>query len=151
MSKEIIWVHEKALNSNLLADIDDNKKALFIWDNSYFQSRSYTLKRLVFIYETLCQLPVEIIQGDTQDIIDSFLPTTVQTQFTTDTKIKEIIQSLSIRYKVEIFQPDPFAEIPEGYDPTRFFKYWNTAKKTAFLKNGGKVTGEVTGKVNSMH
>ena len=63
MSKEIIWVHEKALNSNLLADIDDNKKALFIWDNSYFQSRSYTLKRLVFIYETLCQLPVEIIQA----------------------------------------------------------------------------------------
>lgn len=136
MTKEIIWIHDKALNNSLLTELNENKRALFIWDNKYFQSRSYTLKRLVFIYETLCQMPIEIIMGDTAETILSFSPEKIQVEFTVDTKIKKIIQQLSRNCVIEIIKPNPFVAISDANEYKRFFKYWNEAKKVAFFKNG---------------
>ena len=135
MTKEIVWVHEKALNNSLLGNPKNNKLALFIWDNSYFKNRAYTFKRLVFIYETLCQMPVEILKGNTIDVIKSFSPSNIKTQFTVDTKIREIIQHLSKDHNIEVIKPVSFVEIPDDLEFKRFFKYWNKAKKTAFLQS----------------
>ena len=93
-------------------------------------------KRLVFIYETLCQMPVEIIKGDIFDIMKSFAPAKIKTFFTSDSKIQEIIQQLSQIYEVEVIRPEPFVQIANHDQFKRFFNYWNKAKKTAFLKNG---------------
>jgi hypothetical protein len=136
VAREIIWVHDKALNHSSLQALGANTRAIFIWDDEYFQNRLYSLKRLVFIYETLCQMPVEIIKGDTLKVIRFLAPDKVKTWFTADTKIKKITQLLAKNYKVEVIKPQPFAQILESYEFKRFFKYWNEAKKTAFLKNG---------------
>jgi len=136
MAKVIIWIHDKALNHLFLQALDDHTRAVFVWDNQYFQDRSYSLKRLVFIYETLCQMPVDVIKGDTLEVMRSLAPNEVRTWFTADTKIKEIARLLSKNCNVEVIKPQPFAQISEAYEFARFFKYWNKAKKTAFLKNG---------------
>lgn len=142
MVNHIIWIHEKALNTKyfVLLPSDEQTKVIFIWDNQYFQDRSYSLKRLVFIYETLCQMPVEIINGNTFDVINSFAMNTnikITTSFTTDIKIKNIIQKLSKIYDIDVIKPKPFVQIPDDYPFKRFFNYWKKAQKSAFLVNGG--------------
>ena len=65
MSK-LIWLHEDCLRAthNLFAHAPD-AQAVFIWDDAYMSAMHYGLNRRVFIYESLCQLPVEIYAGDT--------------------------------------------------------------------------------------
>ncbi|MDX2165164.1 MAG: hypothetical protein SFW07_07095 [Gammaproteobacteria bacterium] len=138
MAREIIWIHDKALNSFLVQAINDKAKAIFVWDDEYFKTRSYSLKRLVFIYETLCQMPVDVIKGQTIEIIRSLSPSKITTLYVADTKIKEIIQHLTKNFDVEVVRSHPFVKIPDGYEFRRFFKYWDKAKKTAFLRNGGE-------------
>ena len=137
MVEEIIWVHDKMLNNSNLQGLDDQTKVIFVWDDHYFRNRSYSLKRLVFIYETLCQMPVEIIRGDIFEVMCSLAPKKVRTFFTADTKIKELTQQLSEDYDIEVINPHPFVQVPGRYEFKRFFKYWNKAKKTAFLRDGG--------------
>lgn len=137
MTHDIIWLHDKALNALPLINQNEQLKTYYIWDEHYFKSRSYTLKRLVFIYETLCEMPILIIKGNTVDVIDSLKPHTIKTWHTPDTVVKGIMRQLSDNHSVEIIKPKPFVDVSEKDDFIRFFKYWNKAKKTAFLKDGG--------------
>ncbi len=136
VAKEIIWLHDKALNGFLLQELNDRVQPIFVWDEQYFKHRCYSLKRLVFIYETLCQMPVDVIKGDTIEIMRSFLPAKITTLYTADTKIKEIIKRLRKNFDVEVVKSQPFVKIPDEYEFKRFYKYWDKAKKTAFLKDG---------------
>lgn len=138
MTKEIIWIHDKALNKEhkVFKHLKPHTTALYIWDDAYFKSRSYTLKRLIFIYETLSEMPVEIIRGQTLDVIRSLAPLKITTFFTVDTSINQLITKLSETYAVEIIKPEPFVEIAPKYDFKGFFNYWGKAKKTAFLRDG---------------
>ena len=136
---EIIWLHDKALNLPQLEALgaSEQQPALFIWDDDYFRSRAYALKRLVFIYETLCALPVEIVHGNTIAVMQQRAPDAIKTFFTTDTHIRAIIERLAQAHRVQVIRPEPFVRIAEDYQFQRFFKYWNKAQRTAFLTNGG--------------
>ena len=139
VAKAIIWLHDKALNLPQLSALGASQQspALFIWDDDYFRSRAYALKRLVFIYETLCALPVEIVQGDTLVVMQQRAPETIKTFFSADTRIRAITDRLAQEHRVEVIRPRPFVPIDADYQFKRFFKYWNKAKRTALLVDGG--------------
>ena len=139
MAREVIWLHDKALNLPQLEELgaSEQRPALFVWDDGYFRSRAYALKRLVFIYETLCALPVVIVHGDTLAVLQQRAPNAIKTFFTADTHIRAIIERLAQAHRVEVISPEPFVRIAEDYQFRRFFKYWNQARRTAFLVNGG--------------
>ena len=136
---EIIWLHDKAMNLPQLEALGASAQqpALFIWDDDYFRSRAYALKRLVFIYESLCALPVEIVHGDTMAVMQQRAPDSIKTFFTADSHISAIIERLAQAHRVQVIKPEPFVRIAEDYQFQRFFKYWNKARLTAFLANGG--------------
>ncbi len=138
MTKKIFWVHDKSLSVEhiFLQNLDAQSKAIFIWDDDYFQSRAYSLKRLVFIYESICQMPIEIIKGNIFEIMQSYAPEKITIAFTADTKIKEIIKHLTKLYEIEVIKPKNFVDISDNYQFERFFQYWSKAKKSAFFKNG---------------
>lgn len=140
MLRELIWVHDKALNKELIVqqNPDEQSRALFIWDDNYFQNSAYSLKRLIFIYETLCQMPLTIVKADTFDLIKSLAPAKIKTFYTADTSIKQMIDKLSSIYEVEIIKPKSFVSITSSHEFKRFFTYWNSAKNTAFLMDGGQ-------------
>lgn len=138
MDKRIFWLHEKALSGVLSNKLSDDYKLLFIWDDQYFQNRNYSFKRLVFIYETLCDLSVEIIKGDTLEVMNGLAPAKLTTFFSVDTEIKKITDKLSKNHQVEIIKPQTFVCVDDKLEFKRFFKYWNKAKKTVFLENGGQ-------------
>ena len=70
MADKLLWVHDKALRfGSDFCEANESFKAIHIWDDEYYRTQRYSLKRLVFIYETLLELPLEIIHGNTLDIL----------------------------------------------------------------------------------
>ncbi len=138
MAEKLFWIHDKHLTESYenLRSTGNDFKAVFIWDDPFFRKRAYSLKRLVFIYETVSQMSLDIVRGDTVEVLSSLSPDGIATFFTPDTEIQGLISKLTRTHEIEIIRPEPFVQIPEKHDFKRFFKYWDKAKKTAFLKNG---------------
>ena len=133
--KNILWIHDKSLRINFDM-INDFDEAIHIWDNEYYKTCSFSLKRLVFIYETLCEIQVEIIYGNIIEIFKLINPKKIIIPFTTNLEINKIIFELNKLFKLEIIKEDYFVNLDRNYQYKRFFNYWNKAKKTAFLFNG---------------
>ena len=138
MANLIVLLHEKSLRipNTIVDSIKKDTKVVFVWDDEYYKNRGYSLKRLVFIYETISKLPVQILRGDTLQILTSYNPKKVLIPFTADTGLTRLSQSLSRSFNVEIIKDDLFCEEDFSFETKRFFKYWKKAEKTVFFKDG---------------
>ena len=110
MSDLIVLLHEKSLRipNAFVGLLNKDTKVIYVWDDEYYKNRGYSLKRLVFIYESLCKLPVQILRGDTTQILTSFNPKKIFIPFTADTGLTKLSQSLSRSFNVEIIKDDLF-------------------------------------------
>ena len=140
MANLIVLLHEKSLRiPNTIVDrLKKDTKVIFVWDDEYYKNRGYSLKRLVFIYETISKLSVQILRGDTVQILTSCNPKKVLIPFTADTGLTRLSHSLSRSFNVEIFKDDLFCEEDFSFETKRFFKYWKKAEKTVFFRDGKK-------------
>lgn len=134
MPKQILWLHEKALRDNHPAfdKLEKSAEVVHIWDDAYYKSRQYSFKRLVFIYETLTELPVDIYHGNTVDVIRDLGATEVIIPDAPDTQIQALIKKIQQVFRVTIVPEEPFVDVPQEADFKRFFKFWNKARKSAF-------------------
>lgn len=139
MNQPLIWLHEEALRVThpIFSAAPAATRAIYVWDDAYLRQLDYSLKRLVFIYETLSELPVGILQGDTVRILKQIAPSILYVPATTKPHIASTIDQLKSVTKVEIIQDEDFVTITKAGDLRRFFPYWNMAQKTASQKNGG--------------
>ena len=135
---ELFYIHDKALGSDcaIFSRTNSETKAVFIWDDYYFKQRGYSLKRLVFIYETLCSMPVDIIYGTTGDVINMLAPKKIITSFTADLPIQKIFKDISKQFELEFVYQPSFSQIDDSFEFKRFFKYWNEARKSALRIDG---------------
>ena len=135
---ELFYIHDKALGSDcsIFSSTNSETKAVFIWDDYYFKQRGYSLKRLVFIYETLCSMPVDIIYGTTVDVINMLAPKKIITSFTADLPIQKIFKDISKQFELEFVYQPSFSQIDDSFEFKRFFKYWNKARKSALKIDG---------------
>jgi len=133
----LIWLHEDALRADhpVFKAAGEGAEAVFIWDDAYFKSEGYSLKRLVFIYELLDDLNITCLKGDTEVVLNSyangrdiFVPSTPNPKF------KAIIASLD---GAAIIPDFPMVIVPDDVDLRRFFRFWNKAKKSALSSNVG--------------
>ena len=140
MSDLIVLLHEKSLRipNTVVGLLNKDTKVIYVWDDEYYKNRGYSLKRLVFIYESLCKLPVQILRGDTTQILTSLNPKKVFIPFTADTGLTKLSQSLSRSFNVEIIKDDLFCEEDFDIETKRFFKDWKKAEKTVFFIDGKK-------------
>ena len=136
----IVLLHEKSLRipNTVIERLTEDTKVIYVWDDEYYKNRGYSLKRLVFIYESLCTLPVQILRGNAAEILTSFNPKKVLIPFTADTGLSRMSEELSRRFNVEIIKDDLFCEVNFDFETKRFFKYWKRAEKTVFFKDGKK-------------
>ncbi len=137
--EKLVWLHEDCLRAthNIFAQ-DENARAVFIWDNAYLKAMHYGLARRVFIYETLCQLPVEIYAGDMVACLRKLAEECdeIITGKTPNPTLKQIMENLRGDKKVTTIADEPFVQMDSPPELRRFFKYWNKAKKRAFLIDG---------------
>ena len=138
---ELFYIHDKALGSDcsIFSRTNSETKAVFIWDDYYFKQRGYSLKRLVFIYETLLELPLEIIHGNTLDILSEENFDHIVIPYSSDQVLKTLFSKIEKIKTVQYLFETPFVNLDRTVEFKRFFKYWNQAKKTAFLTNGDRV------------
>ena len=131
---QLLYIHDKGLGDNqpIFSRMTPNSRALFIWDDAYFKKRNYSLKRLVFIYETLISMPVEIVLGETSEIVNDLAPKKIITTYTADIELRRLMSETFKDFELELVYPKAFVHINDEFNFTRFFKYWNKAKKTAF-------------------
>ena len=139
MNAELIVLHEEALRMThpVFGVAPVGTKVVYVWDDDYFRQATYSLKRLVFIYETLCELSVDILQGNTLKTIQELAPSMLYIPATNKPLIVSIIDTLKSVAPVEIVADEVFAVIKKPTDFRRFFQYWNKAEKSAFQPDAG--------------
>ena len=138
MNPPLIWLHEESLREThpVFTAAPEGTRAIYVWDDEYLRQLDYSLKRLVFIYETLCELPVDIIRGDSVSIIKQMCPSILYVPATTKPHIISNIGRLKTIANVQMIQDENFVTMTKTTDLKRFFPYWNMAQKTALQKNG---------------
>ena len=139
----LIWLHEDCLRADhplFAAANDKGARAVFIWDDAYLTAMGYGLKRRVFIYETLLELPVEIYRGATAETLTAlaqhFEADEIFTGKTPNPALKQIMDDARGNKKLTAIADTPFVQMDAVPELRRFFKYWNKAKKNAFLFDG---------------
>lgn len=139
MQEPLIFMHEESLRMThpVFDAAPKGSRVLYVWDDAYVQRTGYSLKRLIFIYETLCGLDVEILRGDTKSIVHEINPSRVYIPNTNNPVLLQIIDSIREVLPVEMIEDSPFVILKKTMESKRFFQYWSKAEKTAFLHNGG--------------
>ena len=131
----LIWLHEDALRNDhpVFKAAGEGAEAVFIWDDAYFQSEGYSLKRLVFIYELLAGLKITCLKGETEAVLRDYAKgRKIFVPKTPNPKFKEIISGLD---NVAIIPDIPLVIVEDDVDLKRFFRFWNKAKKSALSPN----------------
>lgn len=146
-NETLIWLHEDALRADhpVFGEADDASAcyiwpACYIWDDAYMAEMGYGLKRRVFIYETLLELPVEIYVGPIVETVHALAQeygaTQIMTGKTPNPLLKEKMTQLRKTQKVTAIADTSFVQMDAQPELKRFFKYWNKAKKKAFSFDG---------------
>lgn len=136
MTAPLIVLHEEALRMThpVFDAAPEGTEAIFIWDDTHFKRMDYSLKRLIFIYETLCELPVNIIRGDALDVIRSIAPEKLYVPASQNDCYKSLIDELSLLVSTTIVNDTMFVEMNKNNDLMRFSHYWKKVEKKLLLK-----------------
>lgn len=141
--KTIVWVHGDNLNPYGPAlQAHPDAPALFVFDEALLASWRISLKRLLFMYECLLELPVVIRRGDLVAEIVAFAQahgvTAVATAPSPSPRFAAICRRLEAAgLTVTIHEAPPFLTHEPHFDLKRFSRYWRQAQKYAFEETTG--------------
>ncbi len=138
MTKSYIWIHEEALRLShpVFPAAPSDAEAIFIWDDAYLQEARYSLKRLVFIYETVCSLPVKVLRGDTVDTLYHLPSSALFVPYSQSALVRSTLSKLSKEKAIHVVGEESFVSVPPEAEFKRFFRFWSKAEKTALTLDG---------------
>lgn len=129
MQRPIIWVHGDCLSPRhpgLAAH--PGAPAIFVWDEELLAELRVSLKRIVFIYECLLELPVTIRRGDVAAEVLAFAEERgadgIVTSDSPAPRFRRIRGRLETALPVRVMPVEPFARPPGRLDLGRFSRYW---------------------------
>ncbi|MBM3207529.1 MAG: hypothetical protein FJZ57_02855 [Chlamydiae bacterium] len=141
MTKQpLILLHEESLRNShpIFLFAPKETQVIYVWDDEYVLRSGYSLKRLIFIYETLCEMKVDILRGSTRDILQEISPSVVYIPTTNNGHLLEMIRSVEKFFPVEMVEDEPFVNLKKTMHYKRFFQYWSKVEKAASLQQGGQ-------------
>ncbi len=137
-TKTIVWVHGDCLSPNgpALQAYPDHP-AIWVWDDELLAQWQISLKRILFMYECLLDLPVEIRRGRVAEELAAFAQThearAIATVESPSPLFKVICQTLREQgFAVEIHPIEPFLDYDGHLDLKRFSRYWRVAQNYVF-------------------
>ena len=134
MNENLIWIHEDALREDHPAyeGLSLSACGFFVWDESYLRKVNYGMKRLIFIYETLCELGIPIYRGDIEEVVSSLMNEHQAKHLlvadTPNPELLHIINNLSDTCRVRVTGDEEFVTFEREPKLKRFFGYWKKAK-----------------------
>ncbi len=138
MKKPIVWVHGDCLSpENPALQEYPNSPAIWVWDDALLQEWQISLKRIVFIYECLLELPVTIRRGNVAAEVVAFAKEHeadgVATAASPSPRFETICNDIEdAGLEVEVWSPDPFVDYDGYIDLKRFSRYWRKAQQYVF-------------------
>lgn len=134
----VVWIHADCLRPlhPALAAYPD-APAIFVWDEALLQTWRISLKRILFMYECLLELPAAIHRGDVAAEVAAFArrhqATRIATSASPSPRFTEICEALAAQgFEINVWQEEPFLRKEMEFDLKRFSRYWRQAKKAAF-------------------
>jgi deoxyribodipyrimidine photo-lyase len=143
----VLWIHAEALTpANAALRAHPHRPAVFVFDPVAADQEPWGLKRLVFIYECLLELPVTIRAGDPVTELLAFVARCgadgVVTTRAVDPRLQAITARLAERLPLAVLEPEPLVPAdPETAgvglgsgtqagepDLRRFSRYWRWAE-----------------------
>ncbi len=125
----IAWIHPDCLSDSWLTPED---RAVFIFDDAYLAASGWGLKRILWVYETLLELPAEIHRGSVIPTLTALIAdgraTGVVTVDTPDPWLRDRIGELRRVTTVDIVPAPCFVELTGKTDLKRFSRYWAKAE-----------------------
>ena len=134
--KAIVWVHGDGLNpyGPALAAYPD-AKSVWVWDEELLSIYDITLKRLVFLYECLTDLPVQVRRGDVAAEVSDFAEKqgakVIATTYSPSPRFAELVAKLSKTYEVQVWPEVAFAEFEGEANLSSHKTYWQQTKGSA--------------------
>jgi deoxyribodipyrimidine photo-lyase len=137
LTAPIIWVHGDNLSPhNPAFRAYSSAPAIWVWDEDLLRRWKISLKRIVFIYESLLDLPVVIQRGDPAAVVAAFAAghqaDGVVTSNTPAPRFAAIRRALEQHYPVQVLEAEPFIRYKGRIELKRFSRYWQTAERYAF-------------------
>ncbi len=137
MAECIVWLHADNLNPNNAAlRAASDSPAVFVWDDELLKAWKISLKRIVFIYECLLELPVTIRRGDVALEVAAFAQEhsvrRILTMASPSPRHKlicqRIMQQMPKGSRLEVLRDPAFVDTNKSIDLKRFSRYWNAVK-----------------------
>lgn len=133
----IVWVHGDCLSpQNPALQQYASAPALFVWDEALLAQWQISLKRIVFMYECLLELPVTIRRGNVVEELRAFAgehhSTRIVTTESVSPRFRELRQQLTHTHEVEVLPVEPFVRYSGEFDLRRFARYWKVAAPLAY-------------------
>lgn len=130
--KTILWIHEDCLNPQSAAlQAHPGAAAVFVFPRAV----TISLKRIVFIYECLLELPVEIRRGEVEPEIAAFArehgATRIVTMASPNPEIAAAVRALQQLFDVEVIEPPPFTDYRGAVSLRRFSQFWRKVEPYA--------------------
>ena len=124
--KRLFWLHDESLSVPAAAKRDD--LLVFFWHSDYFSQQAWSLKRLVFIYETLCSLPVTIYAGEPTRLLQAlkrehtFSDIMVQRPF--DPLLTVQLNQVEQTHPLNLYNAPSMMDNSQIKPCKRFYAYW---------------------------
>lgn len=136
--KTVIWVHADMLSpSHPALRIEGGIAAVFVFDDALLEAMQVGLKRVVFLYECLLEMPVSIRRGVVADEVLAFAAEHQAVRIVTGGSVSprfgaicdEIRKKLPMGSRLEVVNDEPFVAVEERLDLRRFSRYWQAVKR----------------------
>jgi hypothetical protein len=124
----ILWVHDEMLDRRLVVP---DQPAIFVFDDTWLADEQVSLKRVVFMYECLLDMPgVEIHRGDVVSEVRAFAArhraSVIETMASPLPRLKSQARELGATFRAA----EPFCDLPAEVDLRRFSRYWRKAERS---------------------
>ena len=139
LSTPIIWIHGEALNPyNSAFQAFPGTPAIWVWDDDLLQKGAFSLKRILFIYECLLELPITICRGNVAEevlqLAKSHKADRIITMDSPSPRFDTILNQIEKHTPVTVLLDEPFVRYEDKLDLRRFSRYWRKVSGMACSK-----------------
>jgi hypothetical protein len=135
----IVWINGDCLSpKNPALQKYPDTPAIWVWDDALLEEGKISLKRIVFIYECLLELPVTIRRGDVAAQVVAFAQEHgadgVATAGSPSPRFEVICNAIEATssLELEVWSAARFVNYDGYIDLKRFSRYWRVAQQYVF-------------------
>jgi deoxyribodipyrimidine photo-lyase len=132
----VVWIHGDNLNPHSPAlRAEPNTPAIWVWDDALLTRQQIGLKRILFLYECLLDLPVTIRRGNVAQEVLRFAvehdANQVATMDSVSPGFAAAVAEIEQQLPVTIWCEAPFVDYAGTLDLRRFSRYWRRVQHLA--------------------